>query len=51
MPLLLPIGDFIPLLIDLVADDDPEIRLFTIELLGELRPRRAESYPALDLRT
>jgi len=46
MPVLLPIGDPIPLLIDLLADDDPEMRLLAIDVLGELQPD-VRSFPGL----
>lgn len=46
MPLLLPLGDFVPLLLDLLADDDAEMRLFAIDLLAEVPPDQ-RSLPAL----
>jgi len=46
LPVLLPIGDFVPLLIDLLADDDAEMRLFAMDVLGELQPD-LRSLPAL----
>jgi hypothetical protein len=38
LPLLMPIGDAIPLLVDLLTDHDLEMRLFAIDLLKELEP-------------
>jgi len=46
MPLLLPVGDFVPLLVEALADDDAEMRRFAIELLGEFEPDE-RSLPAL----
>ena len=38
MPLLLPLGDFVPLLVELLSDEDAEMRLFAIDLLDEINP-------------
>lgn len=46
MPLLSPISDPIPLLVALLGDNDPEMRLFAIDLLGEFGPD-VRTLPAL----
>ena len=46
MPLLLPLGDFVPLLVELLADEDAEMRLFAIDLLDEVPPDE-RTLPAL----
>ena len=46
MPLLSPLGDFVPLLVEALADDDVDMRLLAIDLLDELEPDE-RSLPAL----